>query len=218
MTYKQHTNDHDFFTKEHAERFLRNHSTGTDNHGRRRLGYIVDTYSNPTVLDVACGTCVNWETWKELGINCRYTGFDLTQQFLDIASEKYKDDNIQLDQGYIQEIGQKYDGGSFDVVVMRHILEHIYQGDYKDIIRQGLEIASKELVIVFFLPPHNGNDDIIEERSSNVEGRPEVTHFWNTYSWTKLVSFFTELGVQFETETVYTPSAAHADFIVRLKK
>ncbi len=84
--------------------------------------------------------------------------------------------------------------------------------------RQALGLASKELIIVFFLPPHPGVDDIIEERSSSVDGHPEVTHFWNQYSWSRMQNFFSSLGVNWTTEIANTPGAAHQDFIVRLKK
>jgi len=192
-TYAEHGNDHDFFTADHAANFLRNHRTGIDNFGRQRLGYILSHHDNPTVLDVACGTAVNWECWKAMGVPCQYTGFDLTQQFVDIAQEKYGDE-ITMVQGFAQELSEKFDSESFDIVVIRHFLEHIYNGEYQETVRQALELAKKELIIVFFLHPHNGCDDIIEERSSNIEGHPDVTHFWNTYSWPRLQEFFISLG------------------------
>jgi len=216
-TYREHTNDHDFFTADHAANFLRNHRTGIDNFGRQRLGYIVDFYDNPKVLDIACGTAVNWECWRDMGIQCQYTGFDLTQQFVDIAEEQYGDE-VTMVQGYAQELSQKFEPESFDIVIMRHFLEHIYNGEYQQVIHDALDLTKKELIIVFFLHPHNGVDDMIEERSSNVEGHPEVTHFWNTYSWPKLQEFFAELGVRVSSEVIATPGAAHADLIVSLKK
>lgn len=217
MSYKVHTNDHDFFAGDHAREFLRNHKTGIDNYGRQYLGGIVYPYQNPTVLDVACGTAVNWECWKSMGIDCQYTGFDLTQQFLDIAKEKYGDE-ISLVRGYAQELSQKFEPDSFDIVVVRHLLEHIYEGQYEEIVRSALDIALKELVLVFFLHPHNGNEDTIEKRSSNIPEHPEVSHYWNVYSWPKMQQFFASLGVRVVTEVIATPGAAHADFIVRLVK
>jgi ubiquinone/menaquinone biosynthesis C-methylase UbiE len=215
-TYKEHSNDHDFFTKEHAAGFLRNHRTGIDNFGRQRLGHILATYDDPKVLDVACGTAVNHECWKAMGIQHQYTGLDLTQQFVEIAREKYPD--ADMHQGFCQELTEKFDSSSFDVVLIRHLLEHIHAGEYKETVRQALEVAETEVIIVFFLHPHNDAEDVIEERSSNIDGHSEVTHFWNTYSWPKLQSFFAELGVRVKTETIFTPGAAHADLIVRLQK
>jgi len=216
MSYKTHSNDHDFFTAEHAANFLRNHRTGIDNFGRQRLGQILASYENPRVLDVACGTAVNHECWKAMNVEHQYTGFDLTQQFVDIAAEKYPE--ARMEQGFCQELTEKFESDSFDVVLIRHLLEHIHAGEYQETIRQALEVAKTELIIVFFLHPHNGAEDIIEERSSNVEGHPEVTHFWNSYSWQKLQVFFAELGVRMTSEIIPTPGAAHHDLIVRLQK
>jgi hypothetical protein len=215
-TYKEHGNDHDFFTADHAANFLRNHRTGIDNLGRQRLGQILATYENPKVLDVASGTAVNHECWQAMGVKHRYTGFDLTQQFVDIAADKYPE--AEMVQGFAQELTQKFEEGSFDVVVVRHFLEHIHAGEYQETIRQALALAETELIIVFFLHPHNGADDLIEERSSNVEGHPEITHFWNTYSWPRLQEFFAELGVRMTSQIVATTGAAHHDLIVRLQK
>ena len=218
MTYKEHSNDHDYFTGDHARQFLRNHGTGTDNKGRQYLGLIcVTDYENPTVLDVACGTAVNWECWKGMGVKCQYTGLDLTQQFLDIAKEKYGDE-IKLQRGFAQEITSLFPPESFDVVIIRHLLEHIHQGHYEDVVRQALAAAKREVIIVFFLQPHNNEADIIQERSSNIPDHPEVTHFWNEYSWPKLQNFFAEQGVRVNTRLVHTPNASHSDLVVRLIK
>ncbi len=86
---------------------------------------MLSEYATPTVLDVACGTCVNWECWKEMGIDCKYTGFDLTQQFLDHARSLYGHE-IGLEQGYAQELKDKFAAESFDVVIIRHFLEHYF--------------------------------------------------------------------------------------------
>lgn len=217
-TYKEHGNDHDFFEKDHLERFLRNHKTGVDNLGRQALGRILGEYNIPKVLDIACGSCVNWETWKLMGIPCEYNGLDLTEGLLDVARNKYEDDKIELKQGYAQDVDQYYSDDSMDVVILRHILEHVYNGEYEEIVRKAFNAAKSELIIVFFLEPHKGTEHVIEERSSNIDGHPEITHYWNEYSWGKLSEFFATLGCKIKTQQVYTPGAAHIDTIVRLIK
>lgn len=217
MNYLSHGNDHDFFDKEHVERFLRNHKTGTDNHGRQYLGYLLRQYENPSVLDIACGSCVNHETWRNMGIPHRYTGLDLTQKLLDEASKRYPD-SVTLLRGYAQDAASIFTNEKFDVVVIRHFLEHVYNGQYESIVEQAFQLANKELIIVFFLTPHGGMEDKVEERSSGIDGHPEVTHFWNEYSWPKFVNFIAKFGCRVTTECIVTPGAAHTDFIVRVIK
>jgi ubiquinone/menaquinone biosynthesis C-methylase UbiE len=217
MNYKTHSNDHDFFSEETVKNFLRNHQTGITNLGRQALGRILAAYDNPTVLDVACGSAVNWECWKRMGVKCDYTGFDLTDKLLAHARGLYGEE-ITLVQGYAQELDQYFGNNSQHVVVLRHILEHLPHGQYEEVVRKAFEIAESELVIVLFLDPIDEDDHRIEERSSGIEGRPEVTHFWNTYSWRKMSTFLAELGGRISVSRVMTPGAAHADTIIRLQK
>jgi hypothetical protein len=112
----------------------------------------------------------------------------------------------------VQETG--FSDGFADVVIMRHIMEHLQEG-YEDAIREGLRVASKELVVVFFLDPSEAAEDVIQESEPDENG---CTYFWNTYSWPKFTKFVSTLGVQIKLCYVQTPGAAHADTIVRLIK
>src|SRR6185436_15019398 len=138
---------HDFMTPEHIAGFLRNHNTGMNNLGRHRLAAMIREYSNPTVLDVACGTCVNWEVIKTLGVQCQYTGLDRTKNMLAHAKSLYGNE-ITLQEGKIQNI--PFQDNSFDVVIARHILEHLEEG-YEAAIKEILRVASKQVIIVLFV-------------------------------------------------------------------
>lgn len=209
--FKDTPDNHDFMTQEHVSGFLRNHRTGTDNLGRHALARIVGSYDNPTVVDAACGTCVNWEVFKNAGVKCQYVGVDRTQGMLEEANRRYGNE-ILLRDGYVQDTGLENEYA--DVVIMRHILEHLQEG-YESAIREGLRVASKELIIVFFLDPSDAAEDQIQESDPDENG---CTYFWNTYSWSKFTQFIASLGVQAKVGRVVTPGAAHADTIVRLIK
>lgn len=209
--FKDTPDNHDFMTEDHVAGFLRNHKTGVDNLGRHALAKIVGSYDDPKVADVACGTCVNWEVFDMTGTRCRYIGIDRTKGMLEHAAKRYNDE-IELREGYVQDIPLQ--DGEVDVVIMRHILEHLQEG-YEDAIREGLRVASKELIVVFFLDPSNKDEDVIEESTPDENG---CTYFWNTYSWSKFTQFVASLGVQVKMGHVITPGAAHADTIVRLIK
>lgn len=202
-------NNHDFFKPEHVAKFLRNHKTGTDNLGRQHLASIVRPYSS--VLDVACGTCVNYEVFKNLGVTTKYTGLDLTKNFLAHAKHLYGDE-ISLQEGSIQQI--PFEDGSFDVVIARHIFEHLEDG-YEHAIKEVLRVAKKEAVLVFFLDLIDGPNDIIKESEVDENG---CTYWWNTYSSEKLWDFLLTLGVMIKFDYVQTPGAAASDSILRLIK
>lgn len=209
--FKDSPDNHDFMTEEHVAGFLRNHRTGIDNLGRQALGRIVATYPNPRVLDAACGTCVNWDVFKAMGVQCEYVGMDRTESMLREADHRYGDE-IALHCGYVQ--ATDLPDGFADVVILRHILEHLQEG-YEAAIREGLRVASKELIVVFFLDPSDSEEDVMSESDPDENG---CTYFWNTYSWTKFTGFIASLGVQIKLGHVATPGAAHADTIVRLIK
>jgi ubiquinone/menaquinone biosynthesis C-methylase UbiE len=211
MNYMTRKDNHDFMDPEHIARFLRNHRTGTDNLGRHRLAEMIREHDNPTVLDVACGTCVNWEVLKGLHVQCRYFGLDRTQKMLDHARKLYPGE-IELKQGYIQSI--PFQDNSFDVVVARHILEHLGEG-YEAAIKEVYRVASKEAIIVLFVDLADMPADVIKESEPDENG---CTYFWNTYAHDKFMAFLGTLGCRVSVEYVPTPGAAANDTIIRLIK
>lgn len=211
MNYETRKDNHDFFTQEHIASFLRNHNTGVNNLGRHRLAAIIREYDNPTVLDVACGTCVNWEVFKSLGVQCQYTGLDRTHKMITHARSLYSDEII-VREGFIQAI--PYVDDYFDVVIARHILEHLGEG-YESAIKEVLRVASKEAIIVLFVDLADRPDDDIKESEPDEHG---CTYFWNTYAHDKFMEFLGTLGCQIKMEYVRTPGAAAADTIIKLIK
>jgi ubiquinone/menaquinone biosynthesis C-methylase UbiE len=208
--YKDTPDNHDFMTQDHIAGFLRNHGTGTNNRGRWFLAKILQQYQKPVVVDAACGTAVNYEVFREAGVDIQYIGVDRTEGMLEEAKRRYPE--IELRQGYVQDLPLEDDGA--DVVIMRHILEHLQEG-YEDAIREGLRVANKELIVAFFLNPSDTENDEISESDPDENG---CTFFWNTYSWSRFAAFIASLGVRIERHYVETPGAAHADTIVRLIK
>lgn len=210
MKYKDRLDNHDFMTAEQIAGFLRKHGTGTDNKGRHFLAQVIKLYDNPTVLDAACGPCVNWEVFKAMGATCRYTGMDRTKAMLADAARNYGDE-IELVEGYVQDM--PFDSGSKDIVLMRHILEHLPDG-YQAAVTEGLRIATKELILVLFLMPCKGPDKIKESQPDE----NNCTYFMNTYNKDKLFGFLANLGCQLESQIIQTPGAAHPDLVIRLTR
>lgn len=211
MNYETRKDNHDFMEPDHIARFLRNHKTGTDNQGRHRLASLLFKYNKPTILDVACGTCVNWEVFKGRGLDCQYTGLDRTQKMLAHAKALYGEE-IALKEGYIQSI--PFQDGAFDVVIARHILEHLGEG-YEAAIKEVYRVASKEAIIVLFVDLADIPNDVIKESEPDENG---CTYFWNTYALDKFMTFLRSFECQIKVEYVPTNGAAANDTIIRLIK
>jgi len=211
MDYQTRRDNHDFMTEEHISVFLRNHNTGTNNRGRHRLASLLFEYQQPTVLDVACGSCVNWEVFKGRGLDCQYTGLDRTKKMLAHAQALYGDE-IKLQEGFIQSL--PFQDSAFDIVIARHIIEHLGEG-YEQAIKEVYRVASKEAIIVLFVDLANGPDDEIKESDPDENG---CTYFWNTYAHDKFMTFLGTLGCRVSVEYVVTPNAAANDTIIRLIK
>jgi ubiquinone/menaquinone biosynthesis C-methylase UbiE len=209
--FKDTPDNHDFMSPGAISEFLRNHNTGINNRGRAYLATIINDYTNPLVVDAACGTCVNWEVFRHLGSECRYIGVDRCEGMLREAGIRYGQE-IETLSGYVQEL--PFADNEADIVIMRHILEHLQEG-YEDAIREGLRVAKHELVIVFFIDPSNEAEDDISESEPDEHS---CTYFWNTYSWDKFIRFIVEFGFKFSAARIETPGAAHADTIVRIQK
>jgi len=197
---------------DHVAQFLRNHNTGVNNLGRLYLASIISQHGpGTTVLDAACGSCVNYEVFKNHHVQCSYTGLDRTEKLLDEARRRYGGE-ITFVKGFVQEIPLPDE--SQDIVILRHILEHLEEG-YELAIKDALRVAKKEVIAVFFLTPNTGETDQLEQSSPDENG---CTYWWNTYSWNKFVRFVASLGHQVQVRYVLTPGAAHADTIVRIIK
>lgn len=213
MKWRDRRDNHDFMQPEHVQNFLRNHNTGVENLGRFYLATLLKTQhpQGTTVLDAACGSCVNYEVFRNHKVSCVYTGLDRTDKLLEEARRRYGDE-ITLVKGFVQEIPLPDE--SQDVVILRHIVEHLEEG-YEVAVREALRVAKKEVILIFFLTPHTGPQDQLSESQPDENG---CTYWWNTYSWSKFAQFAASLGVQIQTRQIMTPGAAHADTIVRLIK
>ncbi len=214
VNWKTRRDTHDYFDDALVANFLRNHNTGVNNIGRMYLAKLIQTYDNPAVLDVACGTCVNWEVFKLLRAKCTYTGFDRTRKLLNHAKLLYGDD-IKLVEGHAQELLSYFPVNSQDIVVIRHLLEHLPEGKYEEVVRQAFAIAQKELVIVFFVEPNDTADDLLKENGPDERG---CYYWWNSYSMSKFLGFIDSIGGQLlcAPTRVETPGAAAPDVIFRI--
>ena len=132
-----------------------------------------------SVLDCACGTCLDYFEYKKKLIPVKYKGIDSCQGLVDEA----KTFGIDCDLGSIEEL--PYKDKSFDIVTARHILEHLDY--YEKAISEMCRVARYEVAIIFFLPPQEVE---VLEKDSNLNFEVNV----NKYGIAKLEQFAMMFG------------------------
>lgn len=149
-----------------------------------------------SVLDCACGTCLDYFEYKKKLIPVKYKGVDSCQGLVDEA----KTFGIDCDLGSIEDL--PYKDSSFDIVTARHILEHLDY--YEKAISEMCRVAKYEVAIIFFLPPQEIE---VLEKDANLNYEVNV----NKYSKAKVEEFARMFG---EVEWISVGS----EVILKIKK
>ena len=112
-----------------------------------------------TILDVPCGTCVDYLALKRDCSSIDYTGLDITELLITQARRH----GAKAQRGSIEAI--PFPDSSFDMVYSRHILEHLsyYNVAIDELIRAG----KKEVFIIFFIIPSSEPDQIKRTEDRN---------------------------------------------------
>jgi len=151
--------------------------TNEGSFSRSVLTDLVRDYSS--VLDCACGTCLDYFEYKKKLIPVKYKGIDSCQGLVDEA----KTFGIDCDLGSIEAL--PYKDNSFDIVTARHILEHLDY--YEKAISEMCRVARYEVAIIFFLPPQEVE---VLEKDVNLNFEVNV----NKYGIAKLEQFAMKFG------------------------
>ena len=94
-----------------------------------------------TILDIGCGTGIFYEILKEEGLDCKYTGIDLSLDMINIGKKRYSGIDLRvMDCEHLE-----FPDHNFDVVFMRSVLHHI--PDQTAAIKE-MERVGKGLIIV----------------------------------------------------------------------
>jgi glycosyltransferase involved in cell wall biosynthesis len=100
------------------------------------------------VLDVGCGPGAMWTHFERLQ-GLIWVGADITGKMLAVAKQLFPSvPVVNSDSGCLP-----FPSGSFEVVLLRHILEHQPEWLVKRTLEEGTRVASKAVVIDFYLPP-----------------------------------------------------------------
>lgn len=100
-------------------------------------------------LDVGCGAGVGYETLSALGLESRYVGIDSSEPSIEVAREFYPDGDFRI--GNATSLVSEFGIRSFDVVLVRHVLEHL--PDFEAAMNEAICVSRQLAAFVFFLTP-----------------------------------------------------------------
>lgn len=118
---------------------------------RKKMRAHIQKKGYRSILDAASGIGTEYIGFLHDKISIYYQGIDISPRLVAFAQEK----NINIIQASIEEI--PFEDQSFDVSYERHALEHL--PSYEKAVSELIRVARYEVIIVFFLPLSNKDDD-----------------------------------------------------------
>lgn len=98
-----------------------------------------------SILDCGCGLCSEHTGYKQDNYDISYTGLDQCKKLVEMSLTE----GINVLHASVEEIPLPDD--SVEVAFTRHVLEHIF--GYQKAITEMMRTATKEVIVVFFIPP-----------------------------------------------------------------
>jgi len=102
-----------------------------------------------TILDIGCGPGAMWLYLEQYQPKASWVGLDITYNMLKTARYFFPQvPVIHADAGNLPFVDN-----SFDVIVIRHVLEHLPGWLMALVLEEAMRAASKNIVLVFYVPP-----------------------------------------------------------------
>jgi len=121
---------------------------GQTESARRRLAKIVTSLGD-TFLDLGCGPGALWPHLEPYRPRFSWVGADVTPEMLTVARRLFPRVPVyEMDAGNL-----RFEDGSFDVVLLRHVLEHLPPWLMEQAILEAIRVARKSVVLDFFAIP-----------------------------------------------------------------
>lgn len=144
------------------ERIVRDeHARDPSASARRRLADIVVSLGD-SVLDLGCGPGAMWPHFARHGPRVSWVGVDATLNMVQTAHRLFPDVPVY----HADASATPFEDDSFDVVLIRHVLEHLPRDLMERIIAEATRLARRAVVIDFYVPPsiHSSETRRVGER------------------------------------------------------
>ena len=131
------------------EVFLQDEVEGVDHPSRRYLRDWLERHPGRTLLDIPCGAGVEYDGIVRANLPVTYIGMDASDRMLQVVRKRHPDGDFR--RGNVVDI--PLPDGAVDVVLCRHILEHL--NDFRPAVREAVRVAKERVFLVLFrLPTH----------------------------------------------------------------
>jgi 2-polyprenyl-3-methyl-5-hydroxy-6-metoxy-1,4-benzoquinol methylase len=152
MTYKKHEVE---WTQEKAARvwgyYASNKSYASQYFGAQSGKYVAQLinkelgFSNlQKILDFSCGLgdlidrCLPY-----LKDGQQIYGTDHSQDNVDITNNRFSDNNVFVEANYVRDYPCKYSGGSFDLIILTEVIEHLTDEELDIVLKEILRLLKK---------------------------------------------------------------------------
>lgn len=150
------------------------------------MEFLQTTMGNSTFSFLDCGvlSCVTFRKLQDAHLNVQYTGIDISSNILGNCKERFPTANW-----HVMDVRKlTFPDASYDVVHIRHVLEHL--PNYDDAIRAVKElrrVAKQWVIICYFIP--TGDEELLIEKPSSQGG----IVYLNTYNKEKFLAVLENL-------------------------
>lgn len=120
----------------------------------------VESRGYRSIVDIGCGPATEFTGYKEDRYRISWVGVDSSS----ILHKRAVDNKVPVLLGEVNNL--PLPDKSRDVAFSRHVLEHL--PNFKDALREHIRVASKEVIVVFFMPPTDATVEYNYTPSANL--------------------------------------------------
>ncbi|MBI2650271.1 class I SAM-dependent methyltransferase [Candidatus Woesearchaeota archaeon] len=183
---------------------LVNRLSNPNNRERQVIRELLQREHPFTLLDAGCGVATELSSYRIGNIKVNYVGLDKSSYMIAKAKKGYP--GAKFVRGEVESL--PFPDDSFDVVVLRHVLEHLE--NYKTAVKEALRVSREIIIIDFFhrLLPFGLSWKIWDKDG-----------YWNNwYSKTEFVRFLQSLNISYKVTTTKGNSGQTAEIYILEKR
>ena len=148
--------------------------------------------SNYNILDFGCAAGHYLKTLKKLNKNIKYTGFDVTKDYIIFAKQYFKKDlNSNFDVQSLFNVNKKY-YKKFDIVFCANVLHHLPSIDLP--LKNLLSVTKKYCIIRTLVSDNTHLSRFYYDDSTDKNGYLNNFQFQNTYSYNLIKKKIKKIG------------------------